>query len=134
MNCLLDTHIALWLLQGSPKTPHEVLKLALDADNELFVSDISVWEVAIKHMNRPDKMLSSGSSFLKSCTDAGYRSLPLAQEAVLAYERLDINRAAGIHKDPFDRMLIAQSKAANMLLVTHDRSLSLYGEPLVAVF
>lgn len=134
MRCLLDTHMALWLLQGSPRTPEQVVSLALDGANELFVSDVSVWEVAIKHMSRPDKLRVSGAEFLRKCGEAGYRSLPLAQEAVLEYERLDISGAAGVHRAPFDRMLIAQSKAANMLLVTHDKSLALYGEPLVAVY
>lgn len=134
MNCLLDTHIAFWLLQGSPRTPNQVNELALNADNVLFVSDISVWEVAIKHMNRPDKLPTTGLAFSQACEKAGYQSLSLSRKAIFEYEHLDIEKAAGIHKDPFDRMLIAQAKAENMLLVTHDKSLSLYGEPLVTVF
>ncbi len=54
-------------------------------------------------------------------------------EAILACERLDLSTADGVHKDPFDRMLIAQAKTGGLLFLTHDRILALYHEPLVAV-
>lgn len=133
MNILLDTHVVIWMLQGSAKMPAKALRLVLDEDNELFVSDVSLWEVAIKHMARPEKVPGTAAKFAAACEEAGYHTLALTTEAVLAYEGLDTSAAEGIHKDPFDRMLIAQSKAGNLLLLTHDRSLGLYGEPLVLV-
>lgn len=57
----------------------------------------------------------------------------MSRDAILAYERLDTSKAEGIHRDSFDRMLIAQAKAGNMLLLTHDKSFRLYDEPLVCV-
>lgn len=133
MNILLDTHMAIWMLQGSANIPAKALRLMLDDENDLYVSDISAWEIAIKHTARPDKIPGSAERFVKACDEAGYLGLSLTRDAVLAYEQLDVAAAKGIHKDPFDRMLIAQSKAANMPLLTHDRSLSLYHEPLVLV-
>lgn len=133
MDILLDTHVALWALDDSPRLPEKARELILDAENRIFVSDVSAWEIAIKHVAHPDKVPSGTSRFIELCEKAGYLDLPLALDAVVAYEKLDLRQADGVHKDPFDRMLIAQSKSAKMLLVTHDRSLSLYGEPLVAV-
>ena len=133
MDILLDTHVTIWALDDSPKLPAKARELILDPGNRMFVSDVSTWEVAMKHVAHPDKIPSSAERFIALCREAGYLRLPLSPEAVIAYERLDIERAEGVHKDPFDRMLIAQSKTAKMLLVTHDRNLSLYSEPLVAI-
>lgn len=133
MDILLDTPIALWAFDDSPKLPSRARELILDADNRVFVSDVSAWEIATKHVAHPDKVPFGAQRFVDCCAESGYLSLPMTMEAVMAYEGLDIEKAEGVHKDPFDRMLIAQSKAAKMLLLTHDRSLGLYGEPLVAI-
>lgn len=129
----MDTHMAVWLLEGSTRLPPKALVLLLDGDNQVYVSDVSAWEVAIKHQARPTGIPGTAAEFMAGCEEAGYLWLPLTREAVRAYESLDIGAAAGIHRDPFDRMLIAQSKAAGMPLLTHDRGLALYGEPLVMV-
>lgn len=133
MNVLLDTHIAIWALAESPKLPVRAVEIIEDPENRLFVSDVSLWEVAMKHTARPRNFLLTAELFLDRCKEAGYRILPLTSEAILACERLDTSAADGIHKDPFDRMLIAQAKSGRLLFLTHDRLLSLYREPLVAV-
>ena len=133
MDILLDTHVVLWALDDSPRLPDGARSLILDAGNRVFVSDVSAWEISIKHTAHPDKMPSGSNRFIASCRAAGYLNLPLTLEAIMAYENLKTERAANIHKDPFDRMLIAQSKVAKMLLLTHDRNLALYSEPLVSV-
>ena len=133
MDILLDTHIAIWALLDSPDLPASARSLVADADNEIYVSDVSAWEVAVKKVARPSSIPCDAERFLDKCEEAGYRFLPLSHAALIAYGRLDYSKAADAHKDPFDRMLVAQSKCSNMLLITHDRSLTLYGEPLVSV-
>lgn len=134
MDVLLDTHFALWYLKGDARMPAQVIAVVSDMRNAIYVSDVSLWEIAIKHMKAPDKMPYSAGEFSELCAEVGFLNLPISREAILAYEALDISQAEGIHRDPFDRLLIAQSKAENMLLMTHDKSFSLYDEPLVRVF
>lgn len=133
MNILIDTHLALWFLDGSERMPTRARELVEDPANEIFVSDASVWEIAIKHAKRPDIMPRPCADFIELCERVGFLPIPISRAAIVAYEGLDTSKAEGIHRDPFDRMLIAQAKAEGMLLLTHDRSMSLYGEPLVSV-
>ena len=133
MNVLIDTHIALWFLDGSPALSARARELVEDPGNRVFVSDVSMWEVAIKHVKRPDVMPRSCADFVELCDRVGFESLPVSRDVILEYERLDTRKAEGVHRDPFDRMLIAQAKAKNMLLLTHDKSFRLYDEPLVCV-
>lgn len=133
MRILLDTHLVLWFLDGSPKMPERARELVCDQDNTAYVSDISLWEVSIKHLKRPDVLPRPGSDVALLCDQVGILRLALSRPAIEAYELLDTTRAEGVHKDPFDRMLIAQAKTENMLLLTHDKPLALYGEPTVAI-
>lgn len=133
MRILLDTHLVLWFLDGSPKMPERALEMVRNPDNTAYMSDISLWEVSIKHLKRPDALPRPGSDVALLCDRVGILRLPLSRAAIKAYELLDTTRAEGIHKDPFDRMLMAQAKAESMLLLTHDKLLALYDEPLVAV-
>ena len=120
-------------LDGSERMPLRSRELIEDPSNTIFVSDISLWEVAIKHGKRPDILPRTCAVFAELCDTVGFVPLPLTRNAILAYEQLDISRAEGIRKDPFDRMLITQAKAEGVLLLTHDRSLLLYGEPHASV-
>lgn len=133
MNILLDTHIALWMLRDANLVPTRALELVANPRNELFVSVVSLWEVALKHMKNPKAMPVSGSLFRQRSEEAGYNVVDMKAPHVEALETLDCAEADTSHKDPFDRMLIAQSKAEGMLLLTHDEKLGLYGEPLVRV-
>ena len=65
--------------------------------------------------------------------ESGYRFLPITHQAILAYTELDHGKAGFSHKDPFDRLLIAQAKSSGMLFITHDAMLDVYGEPVVAI-
>lgn len=133
MDILLDTHIALWALADSDKLSDAAREIIENPGNRIFVSDLSVWEIALKHVANPEAMRLQAAHFHERCEEAGYLSLPLALDDVYAFETLAASSAQSTHKDPFDRMLIAQSKTQNLLLLTHDRSLSLYHEPRVSV-
>ena len=133
MNLLLDTHIALWALADSTRLPHPVAVRLLSRDNRVFVSLVSVWEVAIKHsIVRPDgqRRLNIGpSELLCGIREAGFELLALApahceQVDLLPYR---VNPRTGQpHADPFDRMLVAQAMAEPMHLITADKLLALY--------
>lgn len=133
MKVLLDTHIAIWAIADAPVLPAAARKLILDGSNEIYVSDLSAWEIAIKSVARPGSIPFTSGEFVGACEESGYRFLPVSREAVIAYEGLDYEAVGDAHRDPFDRLLIAQSKTANMLFVTHDGVLKLYGEPQVIV-
>ena len=133
MEILLDTHIALWFLDGSERMPKDALELILDEKNTVYVSCASAWEVSIKHMKNPRAMPKTGDVFLDTCVKAGLEVLEISWQDIASYDRLDTSRAEAFHRDPFDRMLIAQSRARTMLLLTHDEALNSYGEPFVSV-
>ncbi|WP_199219632.1 type II toxin-antitoxin system VapC family toxin [Hallerella porci] len=127
----MDTHIALWTLLDSEKLPIEARKLINQENVEPVFSLISMWEIVIKHAINPNKMPISGAQFLDYCTQAGFQQLMVYEEHVLEVEKLKRDENAPSHKDPFDRMLIAQAKAEGIILLTHDSLLSGYNEPCV---
>ena len=131
MRVLLDTHIALWALLDSEKLPEQARAFLKNDDSLATFSIVSAWEVAIKHTSHPDKMPISGGEFWNYCMKAGYLPLSLFEEHIHALETLHRAESAPPHKDPFDRMLIAQAKAENMLFLTHDSLLTHYNEPCV---
>ena len=130
---LLDTHIAIWAIAGAPELPVAARRALLSSGNDVYVSDVSAWEVAVKSIARPGALPFSSAEFVDACAASGYRFLPLSREAILAYEGLDYQAVGSARRDPFDRILIAQSKVAGMLFLTHDDLLKLYGEPHVVV-
>ena len=125
--------MTLWMLRDANLVPTQALELVANPHNELFVSTVSIWEVAVKHMKNPQAMPVSGSLFRQKSEEAGYRLINMEPFHIDALETLDCTKADTQHKDPFDRMLIAQSKAEGMLLLTHDEKLELYDESLVRV-
>ncbi|OHD25298.1 MAG: twitching motility protein PilT [Spirochaetes bacterium GWB1_59_5] len=128
MNILLDTHIALWSLVDDSRLDKKARTMIEREDNRIFWSVASMWEVAIKHSLKPDRIPLSGAEFLHYCEQAGYECLPIRERHVMALESLPL-----IHADPFDRILVSQALAEAMVLLTHDTILSGYGEPVVVV-
>ena len=128
MRLLLDTHIALWALTGSPRLGKKAQSLIEDAGNEIFVSTVSIWEIAIKHsLGRGDTPIS-GAGATQFFTEAGYRELPVYWRHATAVESLPM-----IHSDPFDRILVAQALTEPMRLLSRDSMLASYGEMVLAV-
>ena len=131
MNLLLDTHIALWALADDKRLSERARLLVENEGNRVFCSVISAWEVSIKHALHPERMLVGGGEFMGLCDTAGFDELPVAGRHVRALETLQRTKGAPAHKDPFDRMLIAQAKADGLLLLTHDSLIDGYDEPCV---
>ena len=117
MSLLLDTHVVLWWLMDDPALRDD-LKRRLDDDPDVFVSPASVWEVAIK---QSVGKLTQLPGLPEEIMDSGFRSLPItAQHALLA------GRLPFIHRDPFDRMLVAQARCDDMTLATRDPMIHKY--------
>ena len=125
MRLLLDTRILLWA-SGDPARLSESARTMLEAtDNELFFSAASFWELAIKcSLGRPDFNVDT-RLLRRGLLENGYRELAVSSEHALAVEALP-----PIHKDPFDRMLLAQAAVEGMLLLTSDVLLAEYPGPI----
>lgn len=131
MRVLVDTHIALWALMDDLKMPKEAKKILMDEDNDIYYSTVSVWEVAIKHCIRPDDMIVDGRLFEKGCEDNGYKVLPVFNHHIFVLDSLKRPDDAPKHNDPFDRLLICQSKTEGMKFLTHDSLLRDYNEECI---
>jgi PIN domain nuclease of toxin-antitoxin system len=125
---LLDTHILLWAA-GYPEKLSESTRILLTTpENSLFFSAASIWEIVIKlGLGREDFKVDP-YRLRKMLVVHGYAELPITAE-----HALKVNSLPYLHKDPFDRLLLAQARAEGMLLLTSDASVSQYQESVLAV-
>lgn len=121
MKFLLDTHLLLWAA-GEPKRLSKAVRSLLeDTDNELLFSAASLWEVAIKSaLGRKDFRVEV-RLLRRGLLDNGYSELPIVSDHVVAIESLP-----PIHKDPFDRVLVAQATVEGITLLTNDPVVAQY--------
>lgn len=129
MKVLIDTHIAIWAILDDPKLSPRAREILQDESNEIYYSSASVWEITIKHLLHPNKVMLDGTSLAKGCEDTGFEVLPVYNRHVFMLESLKRPEDAPRHNDPFDRILIAQAKAEGMRFLTHDSLLPYYNEP-----
>jgi len=122
MRLLLDTHIALWAVTAHSSMPARAIELILAAD-AVFVSAASIWEISIKHALKPARMSISGQQALSEFQAAGFSLLAVSPAHAAAVDGL-----AAHHRDPFDRMLIAQAIHEPLRLLTCDRQIAAYSE------
>jgi len=116
---LLDTHILLWWLADDPAMPVAARAAILDRQSDIFVSTATVWEIAIKHaLGRLDFPLSEVEGVL---ADEGFVPLPIAVAHAARAGSLPT-----IHRDPFDRMLVAQAQIEGLTLVSVDSQVRRY--------
>ena len=131
MRLLLDTHIALWAITDDPRLPSSARELIGELGNEVVVSAASVWEITIKYAlarGLPSDMPISGRQALLYFRASGYTLLSVTAEHAAAVADLPT-----LHRDPFDRMLIAQAFHEPLRLMTHDNVLSSYGDAILLV-
>jgi PIN domain nuclease of toxin-antitoxin system len=131
MNLLLDTHILIWALNEDSRLPDRAREMILDGSNMIYYSCVSIWEISIKHNNHPDNVEFTGKELSIFCKEAGFLPLEMRDKHVFALETITRADGAPPHHDPFDRMLIAQAKAENMIFVTHDSLLPYYEEKCI---
>ena len=125
MRLLLDTHIALWAVTGSRHLGDMAERMILEAD-DIFVSNASLWEISIKHALGKGGMPVSSAQALEAFARAGYRQLDIKAEHVVRVEGLP-----PIHRDPFDRLLVAQALSEPLTLLTRDPTLGKYSDALI---
>jgi PIN domain nuclease of toxin-antitoxin system len=130
LRLLLDTHVALWAVAKSRTLPTTIADLIEAPANDIFVSVVSLWEIAIKHGLRrtgPGAVAIPASRALELFGLAGYASLDVKPAHALAVETLPT-----LHGDPFDRLLVAQALTEPMRLVTHDAALAKYSDTVIS--
>jgi PIN domain nuclease of toxin-antitoxin system len=119
LRILLDTHLVLWWLMDSPSLPKDARTFISDPENDVFISAVSLWEIWLKESLGK---LTVPASFEEQLAAEPFQSLPLTgkharQVALLPWR----------HRDPFDRMLVAQAQAEELMLLTADAMLAPYG-------
>lgn len=126
MKLLLDTHVLLWAASGSGLSPATADRLN-DPENALFFSAASIWEVAIKaSLGRPDFNLDAGL-FRRELIRSGYLEL-----AITGAHAASVARLPDLHRDPFDRILVAQAIEEGITLVSADPAVLGYPGPILA--
>lgn len=125
MKLLLDSHLLLWAA-GSPELLSKAARSLLDdPDNALVFSAASLWEIAIKRSLGRDDFQVDARVLRRGLLDNGYIELPITSEHAVAIDALP-----SIHRDPFDRILIAQAQVEGITLLTTDVTVTQYPGPI----
>lgn len=125
MRVLLDTHIFLWAVAGSPLLTPTTRRL-LESAESVFVSSASIWEIAIKR--RLGKIDADPDALVAAIDASGFIELPIRAVHAAGVAALPLH-----HTDPFDRLLVAQALAEPLRLVSADAALAAYGEIVLRV-
>jgi PIN domain nuclease of toxin-antitoxin system len=123
MRLLVDTQLLLWAVAKTRRLPKEARRLLEDPANEVLFSAASLWEIVIKAALRRTDFKVDVARLRPALVEMGFVELPISGAHA---ERLA--SLPPIHKDPFDRMLVAQSLAEPLVLLTNDRVLADYGD------
>ena len=119
MRLLLDTHILLWWLADDRKLTRAARAIIANPDNEVLVSSASLWEIAIKAALR--RIEVELDDLEPAIARNGFRPLPIGFRHALTAGRLP-----ALHRDPFDRMLVAQASVEELRVISHDRVFERY--------
>ena len=125
MKLLLDTQMLLWAIFWPELLPEKVRRMIADDNNDLFFSPASLWEVSIKSSQKKEGFQIDAGIMLRQLLEAGYVEMPINSLHAVA-----INTMPLLHKDPFDRILIAQAKVESMPLLTCDAKIAEYPAPV----
>ena len=127
MRLLLDSHTFLWWVKDDPALGRRARAAIADADNECFLSHASIWEMAIKASLGKLRLPSTVERFVvEHCEANSFHLLSITLAHIAAVEGLPFH-----HRDPFDRLLVAQARHETMTLVSRDASLKGYGVPVI---
>jgi len=122
---LLDTQILLWAVNQPDRLPAAARTLLTDPDNDLLFSPASLWEIAIKNTLGRDDFRVEPRVLRRGLLDNGYAELPITSE-----HAVNIDSLPRLHKDPFDRILLAQAIVEGITLLTTDAQVARYGGPV----
>ncbi len=121
---LLDTHLLLWAAYEPDRLSPQTRELLDAGDNALLFSAASIWEVAIKASLGRDDFVADANVLRRGLVENGYRELPITSAHAAAVATLP-----ALHRDPFDRILVAQARVEGVPLLTSDTTVAGYGDP-----
>jgi len=125
MKLLLDTHVLLWAAGEPQRLSAKARKLLLDPHHELLFSAASMWEIAIKSTLGREDFQVEPRLLRRGLLDNGYAEVPITSQHAVSIDFLP-----SLHKDPFDRLLLAQALTEGLTLVTADAELARYPGPV----
>ena len=123
MRLLLDTHILLWAVGESRRLPANVRDVLQDSRNQVYFSAASIWEIAIKQSKGLADFDFRPEQIAAAAFESGFSELPIRWQSASAVARLPMH-----HRDPFDRLLVAQAMTEPLALYTADLRLGVYSE------
>ena len=123
---LLDTHVAIWFLTGDTLLSQTADQIISEDVNRIYVSVISAWELAIKISIGKLRFPGNAAGFIQAVQDNDITILPIMPSHLAVYESLPM-----IHRDPFDRLLIATAIDEQISLISADKNIARYDVPLI---
>jgi PIN domain nuclease of toxin-antitoxin system len=121
MNLLLDTHTIIWFIGNNSRLPQRIREMLDDDSNDVYISVVSLWEISIKTRRGKLDLNKSLGDVVRISHANGFWFLPVHLEHIFRLDTMEFH-----HKDPFDRMLIAQSLEEDYALVSCDDAFDLY--------
>ena len=128
MSLLLDTHLLIWIADDSPRLSPDVRQRLRSQEGNLLFSAASLWEIAIKSRRGRDDFRVDGAELRRGLLARNYEELPVTGPHALETAALPV-----IHRDPFDRILIAQARCEGLTLLTADAKVARYPGPIELV-
>ncbi len=125
MKLLLDTHLLLWAANEPKRLPKAARSLIENSENEILFSAASLWEIAIKSGLGREDFRVDARLLRRGLLDNGYTEVPITSEHAVSTDQLPM-----AHKDPFDRILVAQALVEGVTLLTNDKKLRSYPGPI----
>ena len=126
MRILFDTHALLWFLDDSPRLSAGIRDLLLRQDTQLFFSSVSILEISIKHSLKPEAMPCTADAVYADALASGILEIPF-----VSHHARGVGNLPWIHRDPFDRMLLAQARIEGIQLLSHDGDVIQYGAGVI---
>lgn len=121
MNYLLDTHTLIWFLNGDKNLSEKSKNIIENQENSTFISVATIWEIAIKISLKKFKFKHGFKKFLDLVADNGFHIIPISFEHAITVSSLEF-----IHRDPFDRLIIAQAITDEFTIITKDDLIAKY--------
>ena len=133
MKILLDTHVIIWVLTDDSALSAKAREAISDTKNTIYYSLASIWEIAIKNARNPSACPYNEKEIADYCGKSGFLSLDISLKHITELRNLKIKPGReSSNSDPFDRILIAQAKAENMKLFSHDTNFANYDEKCIS--
>ena len=131
MNILLDTHISVWIITDDDRLSKRAREILTNPKNSIYVSAISALEVDMKIKSKHNNLPFTLSEYISMCRESKFIPLPMKDTVIDEANHLDWNGPGDVHKDPFDRMLLAQAIVEEMQFMTADSKIPCFKQDCV---